>query len=687
MLLASIALRLSLGLPLGLAPVAPARDTGAAQDERLSALIVTGANNHWWEETVKSLNQMLVESRKFVVQITRDPETTFTYPGEIAKFDVLILDYNAGERWPAQAEKNFIDAVRGGTGVVVVHAANNAFPGWKEYEELVALMWRDGTGHGRFHPFDVAITDRDHPVTRDMYELRGHPDELYHRLVHMHDAPYRVLATAHSSTESGGTGNDEPMAIVTQFGAGRVFHTPLGHVWPESPDQKSSHFDPQFQELVVRGAEWAATGEVTPSKRPANTLTWPEENAGWRLLFDGESKQGWRAYRGDAFPENGWTVADGTLHLAAGGGGGDLVTALAYQDFELDFEWKAAPGANSGVIYRVSEEFPNSWESGPEFQVLDDGAHAELEPVHSAGALYGLYQPEGKHLNPAGAWNRGRIRVVGNRVEHFVNGVQVLACELGSDDWNARVAASKFGAMPGFAKSAKGHIALQDHGNEVWYRNLMLRSFDFDPARKVALFDGQSLAGFGAHLADGAKLEDVWSIADDGVLVCKGQPAGYLRTEGLYDNFVLRLKWRYDPAKGAGNSGVLLRQIGKDEIWPRSIEAQLQSGAAGDFWNIGAFPMQAAADRTEGRNTRRTSTNERPVGEWNEYEITLWQGDCVLRVNGAILNQASDCMEIPGRICLQSEGAEIHFKDVELVRLPARGVQWGEPGSRPTERK
>jgi hypothetical protein len=279
------------------------------------------------------------------------------------------------------------------------------------------------------------------------------------------------------------------------------------------------------------------------------------------------------------------------------------------------------------------------------------------------------------------------VRVVGNRVEHFVNGVRVLACELGSADWNQRVAASKFGAMPGFAKSPRGHVVLQDHGNEVWYRNLRLRSFDFDPERKVALFDGASLAGWTTHLEGGAATEDVYSVSPEGELVCKGTPVGYIRTEAAYDNFVLRLKWRFDPEKGAGNSGVLVRTIGEDKVWPRSIEAQLQSGAAGDFWNIGEFPMQVAAERTDGRNTRRTATNEKPVGEWNEYEITLWQGDCVLRVNGAILNQASGCMEIPGFVTLQSEGAEIRFRDIELVRLPRPGPAWGEPGSRPTQRR
>jgi hypothetical protein len=224
--------------------------------------------------------------------------------------------------------------------------------------------------------------------------------------------------------------------------------------------------------------------------------------------------------------------------------------------------------------------------------------------------------------------------------------------------------------MPAFAKSPRGRIVLQDHGDDVWSRNLRIRSLDFEPATKVALLDGNGLAGWHAHLDGDAHPAAVWSFGEEGELVCTGNPAGYVRTEAKYDNFVLRLKWRWNPDKGPGNSGVLLRVIGADQVWPRSIEGQLQSGAAGDFWNIGEFPMQVAADRTSGRNTRRLATNERPVGEWNEYEITLWHGHCVLRVNGQVLNQAAGCMEIPGWIALQSEGAEIRFRDVELAPLP-----------------
>jgi hypothetical protein len=183
---------------------------------------------------------------------------------------------------------------------------------------------------------------------------------------------------------------------------------------------------------------------------------------------------------------------------------------------------------------------------------------------------------------------------------------------------------------------------------------------------EVRLFNGRDLSGWTAHLPGDAAMDDVWRI-EDGILICGGTPVGYLRTTDDFVNYVLRLEWRFDPVtKKAGNSGVLLRMIGEDKVWPRSVEAQLHSGNAGDFWNIGEVPMKTDPDRTRGRNTRKTHFAERPVGEWNEYEIIVDGGSVVLKVNGQTVNEAWDVQEIPGKICLQSEGAEIHFRNIRL---------------------
>ena len=186
----------------------------------------------------------------------------------------------------------------------------------------------------------------------------------------------------------------------------------------------------------------------------------------------------------------------------------------------------------------------------------------------------------------------------------------------------------------------------------------------------ISLFNGQNLDGWTFHLdAPDAKASDVWSVVD-GTLVCKGRPIGYLRTTDDFTNYVLKLEWKLDPALGAGNSGVLLRMVGEDKVWPKSIEAQLQSENAGDFWNIDKFQMEVDADRTEGRRTKKLQpTNEKPLGGWNEYEITVDHGTVTLRVNGQVQNVATGCAEVPGKICLQSEGAAIIFRDIKLKPL------------------
>lgn len=185
---------------------------------------------------------------------------------------------------------------------------------------------------------------------------------------------------------------------------------------------------------------------------------------------------------------------------------------------------------------------------------------------------------------------------------------------------------------------------------------------------KIKLFNGKDMEGWTFHLNDkNAKMEDVWSVAD-GVITCKGNPAGYIRTEADYKNYVLELEWRFDPAKGAGNSGVLLRMVGEDKVWPKSLEAQLHSGNAGDIWNIDAFPAKVAADRTEGRRTKKIKdSNEKELGEWNKYRIVVNKGDVELYVNGDLQNKAEDVEEVAGKICLQSEGAEIQFRNIELT--------------------
>ncbi len=211
--------------------------------------------------------------------------------------------------------------------------------------------------------------------------------------------------------------------------------------------------------------------------RPApNTLTDAERGAGWQLLFDGATLAGWRAFHGDA-PGPGWAVLEGTLALS--GAGGDLISTETYGDFELSLEWRVAAGGNSGVFFRVSEEHEQVWESGPELQILDNRRHPDgRNPLTSAGANYALHAPPLDVTRPVGRWNRARILARGGSVEYWLNGTRTCRFELGSEDWAQRLAASKFATMPGFARYAVGHIALQDHGDPVAFRNVKLRRLD-----------------------------------------------------------------------------------------------------------------------------------------------------------------------------------------------------------------
>lgn len=184
------------------------------------------------------------------------------------------------------------------------------------------------------------------------------------------------------------------------------------------------------------------------------------------------------------------------------------------------------------------------------------------------------------------------------------------------------------------------------------------------PERPIGIFNGKSTENWIVFPGTPGDPASTWSVKD-GVLICEGTPAGYIKTKDFYEDFELSLEWRFDPAKGAGNSGVLLRMEGPDQIWPRSMEAQLQSGSAGDIWNIGDFPMITDASRTEGRHTAKAHpSNEKPLGEWNRYDIRLTGEQLELRVNGELQNVASGCKGGAGPIGLQSEGAYIEFRNI-----------------------
>jgi len=206
-----------------------------------------------------------------------------------------------------------------------------------------------------------------------------------------------------------------------------------------------------------------------------NAMTEQERASGWKLLFDGRSLEGWMPYGGQSMSE--WGVEDGTLRLTGGEKvSQDIITEEAYRDFDLKLEWKISPGGNSGVFYGVEQNEEAIWKTAMEMQIIDNDAHEDAEiKTHRAGDLYDLIDASINTVNRAGKWNSARIIKNGAHVEHWLNGHKIVEYELGSEAFEKLVEKSKFKDYPDFGKSGSGHIGLQDHGDEVWFRNIKVR--------------------------------------------------------------------------------------------------------------------------------------------------------------------------------------------------------------------
>ena len=225
----------------------------------------------------------------------------------------------------------------------------------------------------------------------------------------------------------------------------------------------------------------ASCGNNKSSKRD-NTLTNKEINDGWTLLFDGVNPAGWRSFNGNYFP-NGWRVDNGTLKsngVAQGDIGGDIVySPETYSNFHLKFEWKISKGGNSGVMYHVQEgpRYQAPWQTGPEYQVIDDMGFAEpLEEWQKVGADYAMYLPAlDRPIKPAGEWNTSEIIFTPKKVEYFLNGKRTVSFVPWSADWEKLKNSGKWKDAPDYGKFNAGLIALQDHGSEVWYKNIKIK--------------------------------------------------------------------------------------------------------------------------------------------------------------------------------------------------------------------
>ena len=275
------------------AVVVAASSTYAAASPKLKLLIVDGQNNHNWKGTTPVMQKYLADSGRFTVDVATSPSAKQDMSGFRPKFkdyDVVLLNYN-GDEWSAEAKQDLVDYVHGGGGLAVIHAANNSFPKWPEYNRMIGLggwggrneasgpyvRFRDGKivrdtdkgpggHHGKQHPFQVVMRNTEHPITAGMPTSWLHAqDELYDKLRGPAEA-MDVLATAYADPATGGSGEHEPMIFTVSYGKGRVFHTPMGHS-PESMHCVG------FITTLLRGSEWAATGKVTLTEIPKDFPT------------------------------------------------------------------------------------------------------------------------------------------------------------------------------------------------------------------------------------------------------------------------------------------------------------------------------------------------------------------------------------------------------------------------------
>lgn len=240
------------------------------------------------------------------------------------------------------------------------------------------------------------------------------------------------------------------------------------------------------------------TGHSPEAVQENNVLTEVEKEEGWMLLFDGKTFNGWRGLGRDKIPEGHWIIENDAIKKVPSGEvplqkdgqplkGGDIMTTMLFENFELRLEWKISPAGNSGIKYNVSEEISTSFPPehaalGFEYQILDDERHPDAQKGanRTTAALYDLIAPQGKTMKPVGEFNTARIVFCGSHGEHWLNGVKVLEYELETPQMDALLAASKYRGIPGFSEKRKGHIVLQDHTDVVWYRNIKIRELKPD---------------------------------------------------------------------------------------------------------------------------------------------------------------------------------------------------------------
>lgn len=633
-------------LPLGQSPDAP----------RIPVLILTGENTTDWRWTSTWMRSVLENSGKFDVEVTLYPDGSLADLRSLDRYQVILIDY-VGVRFGEPAESNLLELARQGRGIVAVGGAARAFPDWEEYHALLGCDWDEAGGADPFGPAAIRGKDQ-HGLTENFGSWTDHQDVLLLG-IEPRTETHQVLGVVDRVDPLTGDKSDLPVVLIGQYGEGRTVTSTLGNVSFGDNRTWAAQTDPQYQQFLIRACEWAATGQTTSiSRLEPNTLTAADRAEGWQMLFDGEALQGWGEYEGEGLPEERWQVQNGVL-VVNPMEGDQVLEAQVFEQFEVELEWKVAeskseqPAASGGG---QANEFGHTDRAGDSLRIL----------------------------RPSGEYNHSRFVATYDGVEQWLNGVKVATYNMTPGEWAYRMTGDRMKSDPELSsKLPLLQVLLKRKGTAVWFRNIKIRRIDAQPAppvddggeQKIALFNGRDLEGWTwvPHVRSNAPSA---FETRDGSLINLGLPLGYLRTDATYGDFELDVEWRRDPVtKQGGPGGLMLRiqpeqtEFDNDIFWPQNLDVRIGTNEAGNLIAEREFPMTGDERRFNGLLSRSLRNMENPAGDWNHLVMRLERGSLIVRLNGEVVNSASNVGGVPGSIGLRAEGIEFQFRRIELTPL------------------
>lgn len=461
-----------------------------------------------------------------------------------------------------------------------------------------------------------------------------------------------------------------------------------------------------------------AQSKQTAQAVKPNTLTAQQKADGWKLLFDGKTSKGWRSARGPKFPKDGWSIKDGMMCVWENGGaesvhGGDIITVNQYENFWLSVDFKLTPGANSGIKYFVRPdlyEVEDASAIGCEFQILDDELHPDaklgINGNRTLGSLYDLIPADKSAIDfDKNEWHTAWVKVQGNHVEHWLDGVKLLEYERNCQEFNALVACSKYKDWKNFGNHDKGYILLQEHGNEVFYRNVMIKElpapapadrtvtsldekYDMKTGWKT-LWDGAASAG-NWTTARGEKFPvKGWGIEDD-MIVANPDPAhrggSDIITTGKYENFIFSFEFHLTPGANGGvkyfvNPGTFRDnsigcefQVLDDEKHPDAKAGVAGNRTCASLYDLIRADKEEANYRIDDWNTAMIVVDGKHVEHWLngvkvlEYERDNQEFNALVSTSKFNPNPGFGNFSL-GHILIQNHQDKVYYKNIKIKEL------------------